>query len=75
MISIRKEHSGDEEQIRIVNTRAFGQPAEANAVAVLRKNCPEGVSLVALDGDKIVGHILFTPAVIEADGKQIVGMT
>ncbi|MBM3128701.1 MAG: N-acetyltransferase [Chloroflexi bacterium] len=74
MISIRKEQIGDEEQIRIVNTRAFGQPAEANVVDTLRKNCLAGESLVALDGDKIVGHILFTPAVIEAERKEIVGM-
>jgi putative acetyltransferase len=74
MISIRKEQIGDEEQIRIVNTRAFGQPAEAEVVDALRKDCLESVSLVALDGEKMVGHILFTPAVIEAEEKEIVGM-
>ena len=74
MISICQEQIGDEEQIHVVNAHAFGQPAEANIVDALRKNCLEGVSLVALDGDKIVGHILFTPAVIEAEGKEIVGM-
>jgi len=74
MITIRKEQRGDEEQIRLVNTCAFGQPAEADVVDTLRKACPEGVSLVAVCEDKIVGHILFTPAVIEAKEKEIGGM-
>jgi predicted N-acetyltransferase YhbS len=74
MITIRKEQRGDEEQIRLVNTCAFGQPAEADVVDTLRKACPEGVSLVAVCEDKIVGHILFTPAVIEAKEKEIRGM-
>ena len=74
MITIRKEQRGDEEQIRLVNTCAFGQPAEADVVDTLRKACPEGISLVAVCEDKIVGHILFTPAVIEAKEKEIGGM-
>lgn len=74
MVEIRKEQRGDEEQIRLVNTRAFGQPAEADLVDTLRKTCPEGVSFVAECEDKVVGHILFTPAVIEAEEKEIWGM-
>ena len=74
MVTLRKEHRGDEEQIRLVNTRAFGQPTEADIVDTLRKTCPEGVSFVAEREDKVVGHILFTPAVIEAQQKEIWGM-
>jgi predicted N-acetyltransferase YhbS len=32
MITIRKEASGDEEQIRNLNTRAFGRTAEGEIV-------------------------------------------
>ncbi len=74
MMTIRKEQIGDEEQIRLVNTRAFDQPAEANVVDTLRQACPKGISFVALLEDQIVGHILFTPAVIENQKKQIWGM-
>ena len=74
MVTIRKEQRGDEEQIRLVNTRAFGQPAEADIVDALRKTCPEGVSFVAEHKGQIVGHILFTPAVIETQEKEIGGM-
>ncbi len=70
MIPIRKEQPGDEEQIRFVNTRAFGQNAEADIVDTLRRTCPEGVSLVALRDRIIAGHILFTPAeIVSAKGS------
>lgn len=74
MITIRKEQSGDEGQIRLVNTHAFGQTAEADIVDTLRRTCPEGVSLVALHDGNIVGHILFTPALIESVHEVVHGM-
>jgi putative acetyltransferase len=74
MIFIREEKVEDIEQIRIINEQAFGQPAEASIVDRLRQNCPDLLSLVALDGDEIVGHILFSPAKIEGSTKTIEGM-
>ncbi len=74
MIAIRREHIGDEEQIRIVNTRAFGRTAEADVVDTLRESCPESLSLVAMREGQVVGHILFTPAVVESGGQVGQGM-
>ncbi|MBN1235330.1 MAG: N-acetyltransferase [Methanotrichaceae archaeon] len=74
MIIIREERKKDREAIRAVNEKAFGQPAEASIVDKLRKSCPALLSLVALDGDEVVGHILFSPAKIEGDSKAIEGM-
>ena len=62
MIIIREEKEEDREAIRAVNEKAFGQPDEADIVDRLRKSCPGLLSLVALDGDKVVGHILFSPS-------------
>src|SRR5512136_2884854 len=73
MPTIRREQPGDEAQIYDVNLRAFGRMAEPEVVDMLRKTCPEGVSLVAEEGGRIVGHILFTPAVIEGDGCRVTG--
>jgi putative acetyltransferase len=61
MVTIREERPGDAQQIRIVNQRAFGQNEEANIMDKLRRTCPNAISLVAISGDQIVGHILFTP--------------
>ena len=74
MIIIRVERQEDEGSVRVVNEQAFGQPAEADIVDRLRKSCPGLLSLVALDGDEVVGHILFSPAKIEGSPKMVDGM-
>lgn len=74
MVTIRPEQMGDVDQIRLVNTRAFGQTAEADVVDMLRQSCPEALSLVALWQEQIVGHILFTPAILETEGGRIGGV-
>lgn len=72
-IRIRAEQNGDEALIRKVNIEAFNQNAEADMVDLLRINCKDFISLVALHDEKIVGHILFTPAIIEFGEKSILG--
>jgi putative acetyltransferase len=74
MVAIRKEQRGDEEQVWLVNKDAFGRPMEGDIVNTLRRTCPDGVSFVAEREGNVVGHILFTPAVIESQGKEIWGM-
>ena len=61
-IEIREEQTGDADAIRRVNTEAFGQPQEAQLVDALRHNRSDLLALVAVDGQDIVGHILFSPA-------------
>jgi putative acetyltransferase len=74
MLKIRLEEPGDISAVRMVNERAFGQPVEADLVERLRKECPEAISLVAESEGQVVGHILFTPAVLPGDGKTLQGM-
>jgi putative acetyltransferase len=73
-LSIRREKPGDEHAVYMVNLRAFGRDSEPKIVDVLRKNCPEGISMVAEQDGRIIGHILFTPARIEGEEKGIPGM-
>jgi putative acetyltransferase len=73
MITVRDEQAGDEAQIRTVNLKAFGQTAEADIVDTLRRTCPEYFSLVAENEGTIVGHILFTPALIEGQDRRAKG--
>jgi putative acetyltransferase len=61
-------------QVRSVNEQAFEQPAEANIVDTLRQACPDSLSLVAKDGKDVVGHILFSPVVVESSGRSVTGM-
>jgi putative acetyltransferase len=70
---IRSERPEDVAQIRRVEERAFGRRAEADLVDTLRRVSPDAVSLVAEDG-VVVGHVLFTPVIVEGERQQLLGM-
>jgi len=71
MIEIREEQPADAPAVREVNELAFGQPAEADIVEAIRANCPEALSLVAVEEGAVVGHILFSLATIETKPAPI----
>ena len=73
MVTIRPERPEDATRVRTVNEQAFGQPTEADLIQRLQQACTDSLSLVAED-DAVVGHILFTPVVIESAGRRVVGM-
>lgn len=62
-VSIRLEEPRDVVEIRETNEQAFGTPFEAQLVDALRGS-PDSISLVATMGDRVIGHILFTPITI-----------
>jgi putative acetyltransferase len=61
-MSVRPEQPGDGAAVRLVHERAFGRPQEADLVDALRAldGFEPRLSLVADDGGRIVGHVLFT---------------
>ena len=59
-VVIRSENAEDQEAIRQVNQKAFGGEAEANLVDALRDGGFAEASLVAVSGEHVVGHILFS---------------
>jgi putative acetyltransferase len=63
---IRREAPSDRAAIRRVNEAAFGGSGEANAIDALRNRGQLALSLVAVEDEQVVGHILFTPAIIES---------
>jgi putative acetyltransferase len=63
-VEIRGEEPRDVDVVRAVNELAFGRPDEARLVDALRGSL-HSVSLIAAIGDRIVGHILFTPVLVE----------
>jgi putative acetyltransferase len=74
MTTIRHETPNDIQQIHLINERAFEQPNEADLVDALRDNNAVTLSLVAeLDGD-VVGHILFSPMVVDDCAANVVGL-
>lgn len=67
MLQIRREKPDDVPAVQAVNVAAFPSPAEAVLVDTLRDEGAHVLSLVAVDGDRVVGHILFSPVVIETE--------
>ena len=63
-VHIRHEAPGDIPSIRKVNELAFDRPGEAALVGALRKHGGVTLALVAEVDDAIVGHILFSPAMV-----------
>ncbi len=74
MITIRQEKPEDIAAVSAINKTAFGQPTEAAIVDSIRAACPDAVSLVALDDDRIVGHIFFSPVLVSSATESTQGM-
>jgi len=66
MPHIRDERPRDEAAIHAVVAQAFGRATEADLVKSLRANGKVVVSLVAEEEGQVLGHVLFSPVVIEA---------
>jgi len=59
-VEVREEIASDHDAVRMVVEAAFGQPAEADLVDALRRDGDVEISLVAVDGDTVIGHILLS---------------
>lgn len=68
MIVIRPESPADISAIQDVESKAFGRYAEADLVDALRSRGAVTLSLVALESDEVVGHVLFSPVTILGEG-------
>ncbi len=62
---IRAEKDTDRAAIHAVNAAAFPTPAEADLVDALRLQAHPLISLVAERDGTILGHILFSPVILE----------
>lgn len=72
MTQIRKEEPRDQAAVHALNQAAFDNGPEATLVDQLRTSCEAYLGFVAVEGEVVVGHILFTPVTI--DGCDAVGM-
>jgi putative acetyltransferase len=63
-VDIREEAPGDAAAVRHVEAAAFGRDGEADLVDALRADGHVVLSLVAVDGTDLVGHVLLSRAAI-----------
>ena len=73
--SIRSEQPADHAAIAAVQRAAFARDAEANLVSALRHDGLMLVSLVALHGEIIIGHVMFSTLRVEVSGRELVAAT
>lgn len=70
MLIIRQETPEDVVSIYCVNQQAFGQENEPKLIEKLRNRGVLTISLVAIQDGEIVGHIAFSPVVIESESSN-----
>ena len=75
MLTFRQETLKDIDSIRYVNEQAFEQKGEAELIDKLRNRNVVTLSLVAVQADQIVGHILFSPVSVESEYSSFEAIT
>jgi putative acetyltransferase len=70
-IVVRRATAADRDAIFAVHAAAFPTPAEARLVVALEEDGDALLSLVAADGDAIVGHIFFSRLAVTAGSRPI----
>lgn len=71
---VRSEEQADRQAVRELLLAAFPSPAEADVVEALRERAAPLVSLVAQEGDAIVGHIVFSPVTLPYVAPSLMGL-
>lgn len=74
-MNIREEAIGDKAAVRALLLAAFETRAEADLVDTLRERARPLIALVAEEGGAVIGHIVFSPVVLEGHpGLRIMGL-
>lgn len=73
-LDVRHETPEDEADVHTLNASAFETDAEARLVDALRASGSLTLSLVAILDGTLVGHIAFSPVVVEAKGRSVQGI-
>lgn len=70
-MTIVEETPAHHAQVRATVAAAFGRDEEADLVERLRADGLVRLSLVALEGGEVAGHVLFATLAVEVDGKEV----
>ena len=68
---MRRAEAADMAAIRKIHDAAFGGPGEGKLVAELTADGLDAVSLVATEDARIVGHVFFSPLLVEVNEQPI----
>jgi putative acetyltransferase len=75
-VIIRREHPRDHDAVRALHEAAFGRPVEARLLDELREDAGflPHLSLVAVDGGEVIGHVIATRGWLEPFGTPVLGL-
>jgi len=73
-MDIKPATDADLTAIAKLHDEAFGTPHEGKLVADLHRGDLAAISLLARDEQEILGHILFSPLMIEVDDETVLGL-
>jgi len=75
-VIIRRERPADHDAVRALHEAAFGRDVEARLLDELREDAGflPHLSLVAVDGNRIVGHVIATRGWLEPFGTPVLGL-
>lgn len=72
---VREERERDRGEVHAVNLAAFDTPMEAALVDKLREEAQSAISMVVLDGERVVGQIMFSPVALSGhEDLRIAGL-
>ncbi len=72
-MELREERTGDQEDVRELHLRAFGDEGRvvADLVDALRAGISDRYSLVACEDGQIIGHVMFTRSLLDAPRRLV----
>ena len=73
-VKIRPETAADDNAIHTVHAAAFPTMAEGDLVRNLWADSDARISLVAVDVDKVIGHVMLSRMDVQADGRAYRGL-
>ena len=71
MTSVARERPEQRAEVLALNRAAFKGEEEVRIIEALTRDGVDVLSLVAMDGAKISGHILFSRLGVEVDGRKV----
>ncbi|MEV4702798.1 N-acetyltransferase [Actinoplanes sp. NPDC049316] len=72
-MQIRREEPSDHDAVLEVDRRAFGDQGAVVAALVdgLRRDDPDALSLVAVEADRVTGHVMCTRSLLDAPPRLV----
>ncbi|MFI6317070.1 GNAT family N-acetyltransferase [Nonomuraea sp. NPDC050556] len=70
-IEIRPETPADHDSVGDLHAQAFGDPVRVPALVTALRETPDPLSFVAVDGERVVGHVMLSACRLDAQERLV----